>query len=68
MQHDGEKTYQGVVLTRTEQNVTFFRSHNNVVVENVLTCLKDRVKVQHSTLFSHILTLTTTQRMLTLLM
>ena len=42
VKHDkGGNTYQGVLLTRFEQGVTFFRSHKNEVVEKVLTCLEE---------------------------
>ena len=62
VQHDeGENTYQSVVLTKFEQGVTFLRSHKNEFVDKVLTCLKERVKVQHSSLLSHTLALLATQ-------
>ena len=49
------------MFTKFEQSVTILRSHKNEVVEKVLTCLKERVTVQHSTLLSHILALLATQ-------
>ena len=61
VQHDGEHTYQGTVLTKFEQGMTFLRSHKNEFVEKVLTCLKERVKVQHSSLLSHTLAVLATQ-------
>ena len=41
--------------------MSFLRSQKNEIVEKVLTCLKERVKVQHSTLLSHTLALLATQ-------
>ena len=41
--------------------VTFLKSHKNKVVDKVLTCLKDRVKVQHCGLLSYTLALLATQ-------
>ena len=62
VQHEGgERKYQGVMLTKFEEGVSFLRSHKNDIVEKVTTCLKQRVKVQHSGLLSHSLALLATQ-------
>ena len=62
MQNDGiENTYQSVVLARFDESIVFLQSHKNEYVEKVLACLKDRVKVQHSDLLTHILTILATQ-------
>ena len=49
------------MLTKFEEGVFFLRSHKNDIVEKVTTCLKQRVKVQHSALLSHSLALLATQ-------
>ena len=46
-----------------EEGVTYMylKSHKNQLMESVLTCLKERVKVQHSDLLTNTLTLLATQ-------
>ena len=62
MQNDGiENMYQSVVLAKFDESVVFLQSHKNEYVEKVLACLQDRVKVQHSDLLTHILTILATQ-------
>ena len=61
MQNGIENTYQSVVLAKFDESIVFLQSHKNEYVEKVLACLKDRVKVQHSDLLTHILTILATQ-------
>ena len=52
-----ETTYQGAKLVKYEEGVSYLKSRKNALIESVLACLKDRVKVQHPELLTHTLTL-----------
>lgn len=56
-----EVTYQGAALSKYTEGVAYLKSHKNGYVDSVVSCLKDRVKTQHATLLSDILTLLATQ-------
>ena len=56
-----EVTYQGAALSKYTESVAYLKSHKNGYVDSVVSCLKDRVKTQHATLLSDILTLLATQ-------
>ena len=53
--------YQGTKLTRYSEGVTFLQSHKNEYVESVISCLRERVKVQHCNILTHTLALLATQ-------
>ncbi len=60
MECNNEVTYQGTQLTYYEQGLASLRSQKDRVVESVLTCLKDRVKIQHPDLLTDVITLLAT--------
>ncbi len=52
-----ETTYQGAKLVKYEEGVSYLKSRKNGLMESVLACLKDRVKVQLPELLTLTLTL-----------
>ena len=56
-----EVTYQGAILACYDQGVAFLQAHKNEYAESVVSCLKERVKVQHCNVLSHALSLLATQ-------
>ena len=50
-------TYQGAILAHYDQGVAFLQAHKNKYAESVVSCLKERVKVQHCDVLSHALSL-----------
>ena len=58
---DDGTTYQGAQLVKFEEGIAYLKSHKNGLMESVLTCLKDRVKVQHPDLLTDTLTLLASQ-------
>ena len=57
---DGDETYQGANLAKYEEGLTFLDRHKNEYAESVMSCLKDRVKMQHTSLLTDTLTLLAT--------
>ncbi len=57
VEHTHETTYQGAKIVKYEEGVSYLKSRKNGLMESVLACLKDRVKVQHPELLTHTLTL-----------
>ena len=55
-----DQNYQGVSLARHEQGLTFIEPHKSLHAETILSCLRDRTKVQHS-LLTDIITILATQ-------
>ena len=54
-------TYQGATLKQYDQGVAFLQSHKNEYVHGVVSCLKERIKVQNCDVLTHALTLLATQ-------
>ena len=52
-----DETYQGA---KYEEGLTFLDRHKNKYAESVMSCLKDRVKMQHTSLLTDTLTLLAT--------
>lgn len=62
IQHtDDGTTYQGAQLVTFEEGIAYLKSHQNDLVESVLICPKDRIKVQYPDLLTDTLTLLATQ-------
>ena len=56
-----EITYQGATLPHYDHGVTFLQSHKNEYALGVVSCLKERVKVQNCDVLTHALTILATQ-------
>ena len=62
IQHShGVASYQGAELADHETSVAYLKSHKDQYVEKLVSCLNDRVKVQHPDLLTNALTLLATQ-------
>jgi len=62
IQHmDGVASYQGAELVGYESGVAYFKSNKDQYTEKVVSCLKDRVKMQHPDLLTDTLTVLATQ-------
>ena len=57
---DDGMVYQGAVIVRYPEAITYLRSQKTKFMESVLECLKDRIRIQHSELLTHILTVLAT--------
>jgi len=53
--------YQGAELADHETGVAYLKSHKDQYTEKLVSCLKDRVKVQHPDLLTDALTVLATQ-------
>ena len=58
---DGVASYQGAELADHETGVAYLKSHKDQYTEKLVSCLKDRVKVQHPDLLTDALTVLATQ-------
>ena len=58
---DDQCTYQGTKLDNYEGALTYLRSHCSEWNESIMTCLKQRVKAQHTDLLTNSLTILATQ-------
>ena len=56
-----ETTYQGATLAQYDQGVAFLQAHKNEYAQSVVSCLKERVKVQNCDVLTHALTMLATQ-------
>ena len=57
---DDEVTYQEAPLIGHKESIAYLTAHKNEYMELVLTCLKERVKLQHPELLTNTLTLLAT--------
>jgi hypothetical protein len=59
-QEDGIIIYQHAAITNYEGAISFLCSHQADYIEAVQNCLRDRVKIQHTDVLTHSLTILAT--------
>ena len=57
---NNDKTYQGAVLAKYEQGRKYLEDHKNRYAESIMSCLKERLKMQHVGLLTDAITLLAT--------
>lgn len=63
MDASGGKSYQGTEISNYDSALQYYKSNYSDLVHRVLECLRNRMKVQHTDLLTHILTITYTHWM-----